>query len=197
MVVPLAKLLGLPSLGRPDDTLVLILDIREWKNDFQRLGDSLGISALSVACGGGGGGSICAACDAGSCGRGSCSSEYFAMGIGGRAMFGGWNCCSVADLWWLVAGLRSVLEPRLVSVPWCAGVAGVLLTSLLGGSCCGTGPVGERIGAPEPCENDIDGESGPTLDRGLPCWESGRIDSRFIHEPFDDTESRMSSAMAG
>lgn len=36
------------------------------------------------------------------------------------------------------------------------------------------------------------GESGPMLDRGLPCWDKGRIDSRRIHEPLDEIESLWS-----
>ena len=57
VVVPLAKLLGLPSLGRPDEALLLTLDIREWKNDFHLLGCILGTSTLSF---GGGISAICA-----------------------------------------------------------------------------------------------------------------------------------------
>lgn len=41
----------------------------------------------------------------------------------------------------------------------------------------------------------MDGESGPTLDLKLPCWESGRIDNLRIQEPFEDKESRESSTI--
>jgi hypothetical protein len=46
------------------------------------------------------------------------------------------------------------------------------------------------MGAPEPCEKVRDGESGPKLDRGLPCWDSGRMESRRIQESREDTDSR-------
>jgi len=45
------------------------------------------------------------------------------------------------------------------------------------------------MGAPEPCEKVRDGESGATLDLGLPCCDSGRMESRLIHESLEETES--------
>ena len=57
--------------------------------------------------------------------------------------------------------------------------------------------MGESIGAEEPWEKVTDGESGPTLDLVLPCCDRGRIDSRRIHDPLDEKESRESSAMVG
>lgn len=71
--------------------------------------------------------------------------------------------------------------------------ADALLTSLLGGNGETICLEVERIGAPEPCENAMDWESGPTLDRRLSCWDSGRSDMRRIHEPFEENESRESA----
>lgn len=71
------------------------------------------------------------------------------------------------------------------------------MTSLFGGSwsaAVAVGPVGDKMGAAEPWEKVTDGESGPTLDRGLPCCDKGRMDRRRIQDPFDETESRTSSA---
>lgn len=51
------------------------------------------------------------------------------------------------------------------------------------------------MGTPEPFENVMDDESGPMLDRRLPCWDSGRRDSRRIQDSLDDTESLAFSAM--
>lgn len=67
-------------------------------------------------------------------------------------------------------------------------------TSLLGGN--GTGLlVLCNIGASEPCENVTDGESGPTLDLGLPCDETCIVDNLRIHESlFEETESLRPSA---
>lgn len=68
------------------------------------------------------------------------------------------------------------------------------LTSLLGGNWEVDEPLLDSIGAPEPWENR-DGASGPMLDLGLPCCESGRMEeSRFIHEPLEDIESLAFSA---
>lgn len=53
------------------------------------------------------------------------------------------------------------------------------------------------MGAPEPCENVRDGESGPMLDLGLPCCDNGRIESRLIHESLEDTESRVTLSAIG
>jgi hypothetical protein len=51
------------------------------------------------------------------------------------------------------------------------------------------------MGVPEPWEKR-EGASGPMLDLGLPCCESGRMDeSRLIHDPFEDTESLAFSAI--
>lgn len=108
--------------------------------------------------------------------------------------------CRVADLWWLVAGLRSVgicaLELRRPAAgelrPGCADD---LLTSLLG-ECWGAGQLDPpMMGAPEPWEK-IDGEPGPTLDLQLSWCETGRSDSLRIHEPLVvDAESLESSAI--
>ncbi len=71
------------------------------------------------------------------------------------------------------------------------------MTSLLGGSCGGSEPTGDRMGAAEPYEKVTDCESGPTLDLGLPsCCDSGRIERRRIQDPFDETESRTSSGVS-
>lgn len=77
------------------------------------------------------------------------------------------------------------------------GLLGDRFTNLLGGSGPGIGPVGDSIGADEPCENVIDWQSGPVLERKLPCWDNGRIDRRLIHEPVEDIESRVISTAAG
>ncbi len=101
-----------------------------------------------------------------------------------------------------MAGLRSVnicdFDPRLDRVPvagdpFCPDV--VRLTSLFGVGGGGAKP-GSRIGTPEPCEKVREGDSGGAmLDLGLPCCDSGRIDSRLIHEPPEETESRMFSTI--
>lgn len=105
-----------------------------------------------------------------------------------------WNCSRVADLWWLVAGLRKFGRwdfdrGREVPEGLLLVVDDVRLTSLFG---VGGGTArcwGERIGAPEPWEKAIDVESGPTLDRGLlPCCDSGRIESLLTQEPEDEKE---------
>lgn len=70
-----------------------------------------------------------------------------------------------------------------------ASVDGVRFTSLFGGSGVAEAEC-DRIGAAEPCEKVIEGELGPMLDRGLPCWDRGRIESLRIHELFDEKESR-------
>ncbi len=133
-------------------------------------------------------------------GRFCWSSEYFGTGAG-AAVGGYWNCCKVAERWWLVAGLRRVgicdLEFRLERVPGLLSWAAVVrLTSLLRG-CCGGTAEGDSMGAAEPCEKVTDGESRATLDRGLPCCDSGRMDRRRIHEPLDESESRETSDMGG
>lgn len=63
------------------------------------------------------------------------------------------------------------------------------LTSLFGGN--GAAPVLGlgKMGADEPWENVMDGESGPMLDLTLPCWDNGRSESLLIHDPFDEKES--------
>lgn len=69
-----------------------------------------------------------------------------------------------------------------------------LLTSLFGRSCAGTSEGEFNIGAPEPCERFINGESGPTLDLGLPLpFESCKVDNRLYQDPLDDNESLGSS----
>lgn len=65
---------------------------------------------------------------------------------------------------------------------------GALFTNLFGGSCVGLFIGADSIGAAEPFDNCIEGESGPTLDRGL-LFEGGKIDNRFIQEPLEDIES--------
>lgn len=55
-------------------------------------------------------------------------------------------------------------------------------------------PADESMGAPDPCEKKE--ESGPTLDRGLPCCDVGRSDSLFIQDPCDENDSRGASGMA-
>lgn len=55
--------------------------------------------------------------------------------------------------------------------------------------------MGAKIGAAEPWEKVMEGESGPTLDLRLSCWESGLMDNLRIQEPLEDRESRESSAM--
>jgi len=51
------------------------------------------------------------------------------------------------------------------------------------------------MGTPEAWEKVMDDESGPKLDLRLPCWDSGRRDSRRIQESLDDTESLAFSAI--
>lgn len=71
----------------------------------------------------------------------------------------------------------------------------VRFTSLFG---VGGGTAGcwrARIGTPEPCEKAIEAESGPTLDRGLPCCDDGRRESLLIQELVDENEVRGASAM--
>lgn len=108
--------------------------------------------------------------------------------------------CRVADLWWLVAGLRNVgICARELRRPAAGelrpGYADDLLTSLLG-ECWGIGLLDPpKMGAPEPWEK-MDGEPGPMLDLQLSWCETGRSDSRRIHEPLDvDVESLESSAI--
>jgi hypothetical protein len=71
------------------------------------------------------------------------------------------------------------------------------LTSLLGCDCVVVS-LFESIGAQDPFEKEIDGESGPTLDLGLPLCEPGNIENRRIHDPREDIESlRSSLAVSG
>lgn len=85
-------------------------------------------------------------------------------------------CCRVTDRWWLVAGRRRVgtcdLDLLLVTAgPLVALIDVALLTSLFGGNCAGLVADGwVNMGAAEPCKAR-DGESGPTLDRGLLLYE--------------------------
>lgn len=69
---------------------------------------------------------------------------------------------------------------------------GARLTSLFGGNGAAE-CVWERMGAEEPLEKVMEGESGPTLDLRLPCWDNGLKDSRLIHEPLDERESLTGS----
>ena len=62
------------------------------------------------------------------------------------------------------------------------------LTNLLGGSWVGLVVGVVRIGAADPTDICIEGESGPTLERGL-LFEDGSIDRRFIHDPLEEIES--------
>ena len=73
---------------------------------------------------------------------------------------------------------------------------GARLTNLLGGNCVGVFVGFESIGAAEPLERLIDGESGPTLDLGL-LWELGNAESLLIHDPLDDIESLLCTSSAG
>lgn len=66
------------------------------------------------------------------------------------------------------------------------------MTSLFGGSCEGLPPA-LRIGAVEPCENVIDGDSGPVLDLGLLICELGAVESLFSQDAREDTEVFLSS----
>jgi hypothetical protein len=84
------------------------------------------------------------------------------------------------------------LERRRDAEGSSATIDDVLLTSLFGVTGGGNG---ERIGAPEPWETAIDCESGPILDRGLPCWDSGRPESLLIQELLDEKESLGVSAI--
>lgn len=55
--------------------------------------------------------------------------------------------------------------------------------------------VGLRTALPEPWDRDMT-ESGPKLDRGLPCCEEGRSDSRRLHVPcVEEIESRELSGL--
>ncbi len=86
-------------------------------------------------------------------------------------------------------------EFRLESVPVLFSWPTVVrFTSLLRG-CCGVAAEEERMGAAEPKEKVAEGESRATLERGLPCWDRGRMDRRRIHEPADEMESRETSEM--
>ena len=80
-------------------------------------------------------------------------------------------------------------------LPSCAAV--VLLTSLFRACCGGVAEEGGRNGCAEVWEKVKDGESTRMLDLGLPCWDSGRMDKRRIHDPLDETESRETSEMGG
>ena len=72
------------------------------------------------------------------------------------------------------------------------------LTSLFGGSWGGMLDPEGSIGATEPWEKFREGESGPMLDLGLPCWDNGRTDQRLlIHEPLDENESLDTSDIGG
>jgi hypothetical protein len=84
------------------------------------------------------------------------------------------NCCwRVTERWWLVAGLRRVGIPDLElfleidPVPPRSLEDGPLFTSLLGGNCVELLPGPDSIGAAEPLNGAMEGESGPTLDLGL------------------------------
>jgi hypothetical protein len=128
------------------------------------------------------------------------SSENRAAGGGPEKPPWAWNCCRVADLWWLVAGLRRDgicdLDVRLDTVAGLRLWTDVpRLTSLLGGSWEAAGPFEANMGVPEAWENR-DGASGPMLERGLPCCDKGRIEERrFIHEPLEEMESLEFSAI--
>ena len=97
-----------------------------------------------------------------------------------------------------MAGLRNVGRwdfdrGREVAPKLSPALDGVRLTSLFGVGGGPTGCRGERIGAPDPYEKAIDVESGPTLERGLPCCDSGRIESLRIQELVDETEPLRAS----
>lgn len=68
---------------------------------------------------------------------------------------------------------------------------GVRFTNLFGGNCglndCDWG----KIAAPDPYDTAIEFESGPTLDRSLPCRDSGRRERRRIQEAFVDENEAL------
>lgn len=68
------------------------------------------------------------------------------------------------------------------------------LTSLFGGRGGAVELDRDSIGTVELFEKVTDGGSAMKLDLALPCWDSGRMDSRFNHEPLDDIESLDPSA---
>jgi hypothetical protein len=79
--------------------------------------------------------------------------------------------------------------------PLAALVDVTLFTSLFGAICAGLLIGSDNIGAAEPCEYISEGESGPKLDLGLSLWELfGIVDSRFIHDPLDETDSLRPSS---
>ena len=70
----------------------------------------------------------------------------------------------------------------------------VRLTSLFGGSCEGVFVFVYKIGAAEPCDIVMDGESGPMLDLGLsPFVELCIDDNLFIHDMREETLSFLVS----
>lgn len=62
------------------------------------------------------------------------------------------------------------------------------------GYAAGLAEVGERTGAPDPCDKDNE-ESGPRLDLGLSCCDVGRSDRRRIQELCEEIESRAASVV--
>lgn len=102
----------------------------------------------------------------------------------------------MTERWWLVAGLRKVgirwfdvcLE---CGFPFDPRIEVERLTSLLGSNGDGLRPLG-NMEAADPWENVNEGESGPTLDRGLAFCEFGIIDNLLIQDPFEEIESRRS-----
>lgn len=88
------------------------------------------------------------------------------------------------------------LEPLRDGAPSATFPEVLRLTSLFGGSWAWLSEGFERIGAAEPCDIASDGESGPMLDLGLLFWDIGMVESRLIHEPLDETESRLESSPA-
>lgn len=72
---------------------------------------------------------------------------------------------------------------------------GVRLTSLFGvGGVLKERDCG-RIGTPDAWEKAAIDESGPMLDRSLPCCERGRRESLLIHDPLDEMEALGVSEM--
>ncbi len=95
----------------------------------------------------------------------------------------------------LVAGLRRVPLRDDIALSACPDV--LLFTSLLGGKCAVLLAGSDSMGAAEPWEILIDGDSGPTLDRGLLLRELGIlgiVDNLRIQDPLDESESRVTSA---
>lgn len=175
------------SLALNGEDLTVLRDKRECQNDFQGDDDFLLGSGKTDSVG------LAKVC---ALGRLCWSNDIFVKGGNSSGLICWFR---VADRWWLVAGLRNVIwafEPRRTKGPALLPLAAdARFTNLFGGSCAGGCPPGERIGAADPWEKVMEGESGPTLDLMLSCWDNGRIDNLRIQELLEERESRASSAM--